>query len=903
MRQESILAALLIGTLAVSVIGAAAADKSGATPSMVTVYPAPEGAPVSSNYVLTVEGRTVPVYGVPTRNACFASCDIAGPVTVTVTVNVLPAQKITAVSAHPLSRGIAVQRDGNVCTFRVDRPGSVTLLINGEYGGCPLYIFFNPPAEAPPKDAIVFAPGKHVLGYDKPITLTNGQSVYLAGGAWVEGIIRATDARNIRILGRGVLCQSVVQGKDYTGAPSAPPGICLVNCQDVTLEGIIETRSVIGWCSLVMNCERMTVRGYNVITPMGWSTDGFNPCNSRDITIERCFFRTGDDCISIKGNMGPDLFKEPHAPPAGQPPVENIVVSNCVFWGEGNNVTAIGSETRARYMRNIRFQDCDVLYHKRDSEAVFAIIPLHGTEIRDIVYDDIRIEQCIGQLFNFRFLDSIFGIPGDQSYPGAISNVTIRKISVGHQENGPRSTFFGYSEAKQIQHVTIQDLRYGGKPIRNPKEGGFALNKYTPVENIRFITAAAPAKQTPEITRAQAAGGNRVDLAWTPVAPADADDTIHFYAVYRDGVQIDRTTAPAFNDNSVREKTTYTYRIAAMNGSWQEGTKSAPAKVVTPADTTPPAIVSVSAQPGLLVVTFSEPVERAGAETHANYALDNGATVKRATLRPDHQAVTLAVENLAMNGKYTLTINRVRDVAAQPNVMAPDSRKAFTATFGMVGQWLLNEGAGTTATDSSGAINHGQIKGEAKWVSGPEGRRLKLEPDSYVEIPNSPSMEKVQEGSYTLCVWFTPLSVPPGTADSANDAAYGIMIKAGFHLGLNYNHGRKYAMIHWLQGNQAVVASSASAFEPGKRCHVAGVVDRVAGVVRLYVNGKLEGESPFAANAPARPFEPTPWRLGIAKPAAQDFRWPAHGILGSAQIYKVALSSNEVSSLAEAGGR
>jgi hypothetical protein len=89
--------------------------------------------------------------------------------------------------------------------------------------------------------------------------------------------------------------------------------------------------------------------------------------------------------------------------------------------------------------------------------------------------------------------------------------------------------------------------------------------------------------------------------------------------------------------------------------------------------------------------------------------------------------------------------------------------------------------------------------------------------------------------------------VPPGTADDANDAAYGIMIKAGYHLGLNYNHGRKYSMIHWLQGNQAVVASSSSAFDPVKRCHVAGVVDRAAGVVRLYVNGKLEGESPFAA--------------------------------------------------------
>jgi hypothetical protein len=127
MRQESTLAALLIGTLAVSVIGAAAADNSGVATPVVTVYPAPEGAPVSSNYVLTVEGRTVPVYGVPTRNACFASCDIAGAVTVTVTVNVLPAQKISAVSAHPLSRGIG-ERRGQGNSVRMQR-GSVDVWI------------------------------------------------------------------------------------------------------------------------------------------------------------------------------------------------------------------------------------------------------------------------------------------------------------------------------------------------------------------------------------------------------------------------------------------------------------------------------------------------------------------------------------------------------------------------------------------------------------------------------------------------------------------------------------------------------------------------------------------------------------------------------------------------------
>jgi hypothetical protein len=211
----------------------------------------------------------------------------------------------------------------------------------------------------------------------------------------------------------------------------------------------------------------------------------------------------------------------------------------------------------------------------------------------------------------------------------------------------------------------------------------------------------------------------------------------------------------------------------------------------------------------------------------------------------------------------------------------------------------MHEGAGTKVTDCSGQENDGQVKGLPVWVSGPEGRGLKLSPDAYVEIPNSASLEKIQEGSYTLCAWFTPLSTPPGTGD-ANNAAYGILMKTGFHLGLTYSHDKKFTMTHWLEGDQGAGASSAGTFEPGKPCHVAGVVDRAAGIVRIYVNGKLEGEGRFNANAIARPYGATPWRLGIANPDAPTYRWPAHGILSGAQIYKIALPAAQIQALANA---
>lgn len=463
--------------------------------------------PTTSDYAVSVHGRPVAVYVMPTRYGqalqngnpvsvydgqplrrpmYFACADIGAPATVTVEIGFLPAGAIRSVTAHPLSRGIALRCEGARVTFEVDRPGTVTLLVNGDHRDRPLHLFFSPPVEAPPEGAIVFGPGYHDLGYDNPITLTDGQTLYLAPGAWVEGIVRATGACNIRIIGRGVLSQRRPGTQDYAGGVTAPHGIELSNCQDVLIEGIVETRGIGGWCSLVTNCDRVEVRDYHVLASVVWSADGFNPCNSRDVTVERCFIRSGDDCIAIKGTTGGGVLTEPHIPPETQPPVENIHVRQSVFWCDHNEVFVIGCETRARHIRNISIRDCDVLFHCSSMDmGVFGILPLHGTEIRGIVYDDIRVEHCEEHLFFFRYCESIWDIPGDLTFPGTVADITIRNVSVLHAATGPRSEFTGYAPDKRIENVRIDGLRYGGKAVQDAAGMGLKANAH--VADVRFV--------------------------------------------------------------------------------------------------------------------------------------------------------------------------------------------------------------------------------------------------------------------------------------------------------------------------------------------------------------------------------------------------------------------------------
>lgn len=448
----------------------------------VTVYPAPKGAPVTGKFIVKVNGQQLDVYNHRKgKDISFATCDIRGEVSVTVQAAFMKENARCRFSVHPLSRGILPVSAGNMCEFKVSKPCSVTVLINGDFGKNILHLFLNPPAEKPPENAIVFGPGFHNLGYKKPIQLKSGQTLYIAGGAWVVGHVRMRDAKgveNIRITGRGVLAQHNRGGT----------GIWINNAKGLLIEGIIVTRTQRDWCALVIDCQDVTVRNYKAISSNSAATDGFNPINSRNVTIEDSFFHTQDDCIAMKGMTGGPVSKKIRVDPKTQPPVENILVKGCVFWSDYNNVVCMGAETRAKHYKNIVIEDCDVLYHKNyfRNFGTFSIVALHGTQFRDLVFRDIRVEYTENKLFCFKFGEGLYGpgIPGDQSWPGGIDGVVIEDLSVLHQRGGVRSEFSGYSKNKQIKNVTIKNYRHGKRYIADKESMGLACNEY--VKNVVF---------------------------------------------------------------------------------------------------------------------------------------------------------------------------------------------------------------------------------------------------------------------------------------------------------------------------------------------------------------------------------------------------------------------------------
>jgi hypothetical protein len=497
--------ALLIVLAQAGPISARAADgdaESGDA-SRVTVYPAPKGAPTTSKFVVTLNGKRLDLYNRGKgKDISFGTCDIQGEVAVSVTAAFLPEDTKAVLSVHPLSLGIRPEQRGNRITFPMRRPANLTILVNGDYGKNILHVFLNPPVAKPPDGAIVFGPGFHNLGYKKPIQLQSGQTLHLAGGAWVVGHVRmmaAKGVRNIRITGRGVLAQS-----NHGGT-----GIWISNSKNILIEGIIVTRTARDWCGLVVNCDDVTVRNYKAISSGSGATDGFNPVNSRNVTIEDCFFHTQDDCIAIKGTMGGSVLKKISVDPSKLPAVENIRIRRCTFWSDHNNVLCIGAETRAKHFRNIRVEDCDILSDSPYRFGAISILPIHGTTIENVVFQNIRVERVVNRLFHFQMAENLYGgIYGEWKWPGSISNVTIRDIHVRWQAGGPRSRFVGLSAEKPVRNVTIQGVRYGDRLVYDARGMGLTTNEH--VTGVRFLDrpdGKKPAVRPAEYTKPDAKVG------------------------------------------------------------------------------------------------------------------------------------------------------------------------------------------------------------------------------------------------------------------------------------------------------------------------------------------------------------------------------------------------------------
>ncbi|MFC1716139.1 LamG domain-containing protein [Candidatus Poribacteria bacterium] len=211
------------------------------------------------------------------------------------------------------------------------------------------------------------------------------------------------------------------------------------------------------------------------------------------------------------------------------------------------------------------------------------------------------------------------------------------------------------------------------------------------------------------------------------------------------------------------------------------------------------------------------------------------------------------------------------------------SSEAQSASMGLVGAWLFDEGSGNDTKDSVGN-NHGEIMGNLKWADGKLGKALEFAGagDSYVSIPHNDYMDadpytitawvKLEAASWQYIAWRDGLVWP----EPRNKRHTDIWVADGSNIVV--------LMWHTEAGGEGRIDGK-TAVADGNWHHVAKSSD--SDNMMLYIDGELDGESPIGGQLAINGEDP----LWIG---ARPGNVAATGIIDEVGFFTEALSGDQL---------
>ena len=380
-------------------------------------------------------------------------------------------REVESAEVLPSSWGITPTVEDGAVRFTVFEPGQYTVVFNGSVNKA-LHLFANPLETELPDfsdpDVFYIGPGEWVMD---AIALKDGQTLYISGGAVLHSIVSVANARNVRILGRGIIDGSDYPAWNQSGSYARVP-IDLNHSRDVTVEGIIIANSNC-WNLNSFSSRNVLISNVKIISGRQ-NGDGFTFQSCTDHLVTDCFVRSWDDSLVIKNYSGS---------------TRRVTFRNIQVWTDLAQSMEIGYETDKGLtldpeICDVLFEDITVLYnfHK-------PVISIHNSDdafVHDIVYRNIVVENAFMQgdnginkeLIEMTLQNSTWSTVRDEF--GSIDGVLIDGLTVRNTADGrvPRSRFAGQDEEHRITNVTFRNISILGEPVTSLEDLKLSLNEY-----------------------------------------------------------------------------------------------------------------------------------------------------------------------------------------------------------------------------------------------------------------------------------------------------------------------------------------------------------------------------------------------------------------------------------------
>jgi hypothetical protein len=431
--------------------GKSALSFEGGQPSLA-VYPAPAAAVLNRDFTVKVRQndqvwKSLPVYQVivdkvikgkhSEEKASMCYFDFSGEVEVSVTFNrgVIEQSRI-----RPLSYKVPHAVKGRTILFKLYKPANLSVEVNGDIFHN-LHLFANPVEAYKPDlrdtNCIFFGPGVHEIK-GKVLQVPSGKTVYVAGGAILKGQILIKNASNVRVLGSGMIDQSVKLG------------VRIANSTNIEVSGIFCTQCFTG------GSDSVTIRNVKSMSYYGWG-DGMNVISSSHVLIDGVFNRNSDDCTTVYGTRLGFTGSSRH-----------VTMQNSTLWADVAHPILIGTHGNTPapdILEDLNYVNIDILDHKEaqiDYQGCLSIDAGDNNLVRNVRFENIRIEDFRqGQLFNIRvFYNSKYC-----TSPGrGVENVLFKDITY-NGKHAAMSIIAGYNESRKVKDIVFENLVINGQLI------------------------------------------------------------------------------------------------------------------------------------------------------------------------------------------------------------------------------------------------------------------------------------------------------------------------------------------------------------------------------------------------------------------------------------------------------
>lgn len=403
------------------------------------------------------------------QQASFALFDMGAPTEVRVVNRRLAeGERVTEAIVRPLSKHIALDIvNDSTIVFVLPEPAYLSVEFNGDrkhnlhlFADAPLMENYtgNEPRcinwDSGPGNnqdvfiknprLIYFGPGVHkvkdmVMGEETgEVKIPSNTTVYLAPGAVVLGKLVVNRAKNVRIIGRGMLLHPS-RGIEITYSKNVlVDGITVVNPKHYTVYG--------------GQSKGVTLRNIKSFSRHGWS-DGFDLMCCRDVTIDNVFLRNSDDCIALYNHRW--WFW------GG---TKNIKIARATLWADVAHPFSIGvhgddRSKKGEVLSKVRVSDCDIL--NEDGDGVFSIRCGDKNIVRDIRFHNIRVEYVErGSLFNIQV---IYSEKYNRAPGGSISDIWFTDIAfTGDDSRISPDVIRSYDEVHRVSDIHFKNVRVNG---------------------------------------------------------------------------------------------------------------------------------------------------------------------------------------------------------------------------------------------------------------------------------------------------------------------------------------------------------------------------------------------------------------------------------------------------------